>query len=173
MLFDRRAGPERAEKLARKELDGLRSDGESMPEMFFRVPSIPNFPNFSGRYSERDLETALLRDIEALLLKMRSGSSFAGRQKRMVIDGPDHTLGLFSDHRRLRRLVAVELKLGRSKRRAQATEQALPRRTGREGTGIEVKALPVRLDPLGRKRAGRHRPAAVGSISQDCRLRKP
>jgi predicted nuclease of restriction endonuclease-like (RecB) superfamily len=137
MLFDRGACPESPEKLARKELDALRSDGEGMPDMVFRAPCILDFPNFSGRYREWDLETAVLRDMEALLLKMSRGSSFVGRQKRMVIDGPDHTLGLFSYHRRLRRLVAVELILGRSKSRAQGTDGALPRRAGREGTGIQ------------------------------------
>ena len=57
----------------------------------------------------------ILRDIEAFLLEMGGGFSFVTRQKRMVIDGEDHTLDLLFYHRRLRRLVAVELKLGKFK----------------------------------------------------------
>ena len=115
MLFERTALSRKPEKLARKELDALRSEGQWMPDMVFRDPYILDFLNLSDSYSERDLETAILRDIEAFLLEMGSGFSFVARQKRMVIDGEDHTLDLLFYHRRLRRLVAVELKLGKFK----------------------------------------------------------
>jgi hypothetical protein len=71
------------------------------------------FLNLTDTYSERDLEAAILRDIEAFLLEMGSGFTFVARQKRMVIDGEDHNLDLLFYHRRLHRLVAVELKLGK------------------------------------------------------------
>jgi hypothetical protein len=58
-----------------------------MPDMVFRDPYILDFLNLSDSYSERDLETAILRDIEAFLLEMGTGFSFVARQKRMVIDG--------------------------------------------------------------------------------------
>jgi len=83
--------------------------------MVFRDPYILDFLNLSDSYSERDLETAILRDIEAFLLEMGGGFSFVTRQKRMVIDGEDHNFDLLFYHRRLRRLVAVELKLGEFK----------------------------------------------------------
>jgi hypothetical protein len=86
-----------------------------MPDMVFRDPYILHFLQLSDSYCERDLETAILRDMEAFLLEMGSGFSFVTRQKRMVIDGEDHTLDLLFYHRRLRRLVAVELKLGKFK----------------------------------------------------------
>ena len=115
MLFERTALSRKPEKLARKELTALRADGRWMPDMVFRDPYILDFLNLSDSYSERDLETAILRDIEAFLLEMGGGFSFVTRQKRMVIDGEDHTLDLLFYHRRLRRLVAVELKLGKFK----------------------------------------------------------
>ena len=83
--------------------------------MVFRDPYILDFLQLSDSYSERDLETAILRDIEVFLLEMGSGFSFVVRQKRMVIDGEDHTLDLLFYHRRLRRPVAMELKLGKFK----------------------------------------------------------
>jgi predicted nuclease of restriction endonuclease-like (RecB) superfamily len=103
MLFERTALSRKPEKLARKELDALRSDGQWMPDMVFRDPYILDFLNLSDSYSERDLETAILRDMEAFLLEMGSGFSFVARQKRMIIDGEDHTLDLLFYHRRLRR----------------------------------------------------------------------
>ena len=115
MLFERTALSRKPEKLARKELDALRTDDKWMPDMVFRDPYILDFLKLSEAFSERDLETAILRDIEAFLLEMGTGFSFVTRQKRMVIDGEDHTLDLLFYHRRLRRLVAVELKLGKFK----------------------------------------------------------
>jgi predicted nuclease of restriction endonuclease-like (RecB) superfamily len=115
MLFERTAVSRKPEKLARKELEALRKEDRWMPDMVFRDPYILDFLQLSDSYSERDLEAAILRDIEAFLLEMGSGFSFVTRQKRMVIDGEDHTLDLLFYHRRLRRLVAVELKLGKFK----------------------------------------------------------
>jgi predicted nuclease of restriction endonuclease-like (RecB) superfamily len=115
MLFERTALSRKPEKLARKELDALRAEDKWMPDMVFRDPYILDFLKLSDRYSEHDLETAILRDIEAFLLEMGGGFSFVTRQKRMVIDGEDHTLDLLFYHRRLQRLVAVELKLGKFK----------------------------------------------------------
>lgn len=115
MLFERTAVSRKPEKLARKELDALRAENQWAPDMVFRDPYILDFLKLSDSYNERDLETAILRDIEAFLLEMGSGFSFVARQKRMVIDGEDHALDLLFYHRRLRRLVAVELKLGKFK----------------------------------------------------------
>lgn len=115
MLFERTAVSRKPEQLARKELDALRTENQWMPDMVFRDPYILDFLKLSDSYSERDLEVAILRDIEAFLLEMGSGFTFVTRQKRMVIDGEDHTLDLLFYHRRLRRLIAVELKLGKFK----------------------------------------------------------
>jgi RecB family endonuclease NucS len=64
-----------------------------------------------GAYSERDLESAILREIEGVLLELGSGFAFVARQKRMSVGKDDFHLDLLFFHRHLRRLVAVELKL--------------------------------------------------------------
>ena len=64
-------------------------------------------------YSEKDLETAILRDLEHFLLELGLDFSFVARQKRITVDNEDYYLDLLFFHRRLRRLLAVELKLGR------------------------------------------------------------
>jgi predicted nuclease of restriction endonuclease-like (RecB) superfamily len=95
MLFERTAVSRKPEKLARKELDALRADNRWTPDMVFRDPYILDLLQLSDSYSERDLETAILRDIEAFLLEMGSGFSFVARQKRMAIDGEDQLLTCF------------------------------------------------------------------------------
>ena len=71
-----------------------------------------DFLGLRDTYSEKDLESALLREIERFLLELGAGFAFVERQKRIVIDGEDFYLDLLFYHRRLRRLVLVELKLG-------------------------------------------------------------
>jgi hypothetical protein len=62
-------------------------------------------------YAEKDLEAAILREIEAFILELGVGFAFLERQKRIMVDGDDHYLDLLFYHRHLRRLVAIDLKL--------------------------------------------------------------
>jgi predicted nuclease of restriction endonuclease-like (RecB) superfamily len=81
MLFERTALSRKPDKLARKELDALRAEDKWMPDTVFRDPYILDFLKLSDSYSETDLETAILRDIEAFLLEMGDGFSFVSRKK--------------------------------------------------------------------------------------------
>jgi len=63
-------------------------------------------------YAEKDLEAAILREMEAFILELGVGFAFLERQKRITVDGDDYYLDLLFFHRRLGRLVAIELKLG-------------------------------------------------------------
>ena len=64
-------------------------------------------------YLENDLEQAILRELEAFILELGKGFAFVERQKRMIIDGEDFHLDLLFYHRILKRLVAIDLKLGK------------------------------------------------------------
>jgi hypothetical protein len=79
----------------------------------FKDPYFLDFLGLRQGHDEADLEAAILRELEAFILELGRGFAFVERQKRMVIDGEDFYLDLLFFHRRLRRLVAVELKLGR------------------------------------------------------------
>jgi predicted nuclease of restriction endonuclease-like (RecB) superfamily len=115
MLFERTAVARKPEKLIHKELSVLREEGSLSPDLVFRDPYVLNFLGLSDTYSEQDLEQAILRELETFLLELGIGFTFVARQKRMVIDNEDHSLDLLFFHRRLKRLVAVELKLGKFK----------------------------------------------------------
>ena len=113
MLYERTAISREPSHLARKELADLRDDGRTSPDLVFRDPYLLDFLGLKDAYSEKDQETAILRDLERFLLELGSDFSFIARQKRITVDGEDYYLDLLFFHRRLRRLLAVDLKLGR------------------------------------------------------------
>jgi predicted nuclease of restriction endonuclease-like (RecB) superfamily len=85
------------------------------PAQVFKDPYFLDFLGLRQGHDEADLESAILHQLEAFILELGRGFAFVERQKRMVIDGDDFYLDLLFFHRRLRRLVAIELKLGRFK----------------------------------------------------------
>ena len=87
------------------------------PELLntFKDPYILDFLNLKNTYLEQDLERAILHELEAFILEMGKGFAFMERQKRMIIDGDDFYLDLLFYNRKLKRLVAIELKLGKFK----------------------------------------------------------
>jgi predicted nuclease of restriction endonuclease-like (RecB) superfamily len=112
MLFERTALSKKPAKLAEMELAKLRAEDRMTPDLVFRDPYILDFLGLKDTYAERDLETAILREIESFILELGTGFAFIARQKRMTIDKEDHYLDLLFYHRHLRRMVAIELKIG-------------------------------------------------------------
>ena len=112
MLFERTAISRKPEELARQELEALSAEDRMTPDLVFRDPYLLDFLGLEDTYSERDLEAAILRELERFLLEMGTDFSFIARQKRMTVGGKDFYLDLLFYHRSLHRLVAIELKLG-------------------------------------------------------------
>jgi len=112
MLFERTALSRKPEDLIRKELATLRAEDRLTPDIVFHDPYLLDFLGLHDHYLEKDLEDAILREIEAFLLEFGTGFTFVARQKRITIDGDDYYIDLLLFHRGLRRLVAIELKLG-------------------------------------------------------------
>ncbi len=79
----------------------------------FKDPYFLDFVGLQNTYLEKDLEAAILRELEAFILELGKGFAFVERQKRMIIDDEDFHLDLLFFHRNLKRLVAIELKLGK------------------------------------------------------------
>ena len=112
MLFERTALSKKPAKLIAAELKKLRHEGRLSPDLVFRDPYLLDFLGLKGTYAESDLEAAILREVEAFILELGTGFCFVTRQKRMQVDGRDYYLDLLFYHRKLRRLVAIELKVG-------------------------------------------------------------
>lgn len=111
MLFERTALSRKPEKLAAQELKALREEDIMTPDLVFRDPYLLGFLGLKDSYAEKDLEAAILRDMESFILELGVGFAFLERQKRITLDGEDFYLDLLFYHRNLRRLVVVELKL--------------------------------------------------------------
>lgn len=115
MLYERTAISSMPEELAKLELDALKEEDTLSPDLVFRNPYILDFLGLKDTFAEKDLEQAILTQLEQFLLELGVGFSFLERQKRMVIDGIDHKLDLLFYHRKLKRLVAIDLKIGKFK----------------------------------------------------------
>ena len=112
MLFERTALSRKPDKLIRQELEALKTHDKLTPDLVFRDPYILDFLGLKNGYAEKDVEAAILREIELFILELGVGFAFVERQKRMQIDDKDYYLDLLFYHRKLRRLVAIELKIG-------------------------------------------------------------
>ena len=112
MLYDRTALSKKPEQVIRGELAALREKSEITPALVFQDPYMLDFLQLADTYSEQDLEAAILREIERFLLELGSGFAFVERQKRITLDGDDYHVDLLFFHRPMRRLVAIELKIG-------------------------------------------------------------
>ena len=84
-----------------------------IPFNTFKDPYILDLLGLENTFLEKDLEDAILHDLETFILELGIGFTFVERQKRMIIDGEDFNLDLLFYHRKLKRLVAIELKLGK------------------------------------------------------------
>lgn len=111
MLYERTALSKKPDQLIAHELEQLRSKDIVTPDLVFRDPYFLDFLGLKDAYHEKDLEAAILRELESFIMELGAGFTFVARQKRLVIDGEDFYIDLLFYHRDLRRLVVIELKL--------------------------------------------------------------
>ncbi len=90
-------------------------ESDKIEKGIFKDPYFLDFLELKEGYLENDLEAAILKELELFILELGNGFSFIERQKRMIIDGEDFYLDLLFYHRKLKRLVAIELKIEKFK----------------------------------------------------------
>jgi len=115
LLYERTAIASKPDELIKQELTLLRDKNEVSPDLVFKSPYFLEFTGLKGMYSEKSLEDSLIVNLEKFILELGNGFTFVERQKRMIIDGEDFYLDLLFYHRRLHRLIAIDLKLGKFK----------------------------------------------------------
>ena len=115
MLYERTAIATKPEELIKQELADLRDNETLSPDLVFKSPYFLEFTGLKGMYSEKSLEDSLVAHLEQFIMELGNGFTFVERQKRMIIDGEDFYLDLLFYHRKLHRLIAIDLKLGRFK----------------------------------------------------------
>jgi predicted nuclease of restriction endonuclease-like (RecB) superfamily len=115
MLYERTAISRLPEQTIINDLSLLKNENKMTTELFFRDPYVLDFLGLKDTYSEKDLESAILHELEKFVLEMGVDFAFLARQKRITIDNNDYYIDLLFYHRKMRRLVVIELKLGEFK----------------------------------------------------------
>lgn len=112
MLYERTAISRKPEQTIKADLSLLKEEKKMTPEMVFRDPLFLDFLGLQDTYSEKDLESAILSHLQEFILEIGTDFAFMARQKRIIIGNKDYYIDLLFYHRKLRRMVVIELKLG-------------------------------------------------------------
>jgi predicted nuclease of restriction endonuclease-like (RecB) superfamily len=113
MLFERTAISKKGEETILHDIEQLKNEEKLSPDLVFRDPYFLDFLGLQGKFSEKDLETAILVELQDFIIELGADFAFLARQKRITIDNEDYYIDLLFYHRRLRCLVAIELKIGK------------------------------------------------------------
>jgi len=142
MLFERTSLSKKPDELIRQELDALKDEDKLTPDLVFRDPYILDFLGLADTYSEKDLEKAILREIESFILELGVGFCFVERQKRMQIDNEDYYLDLLFYHRKLpdeEPPLGIILCAGKNEQHVELLE---PEKSGIHVANYTVESLP-------------------------------
>lgn len=112
MLYQRTALSKQPEALIEKELKDLAEQDQISSNLLLKDPYVLDFLDITDHYLEKDLEDAILRELEGFLMELGAGFTFIARQKRIQIDDEDFYIDLLFYNRRLKQLVAIDLKIG-------------------------------------------------------------
>lgn len=114
-LYQRTAISQKPEELIRLELEQTKETQQLNPDMVFRSTYFLDMLGLPDTFSEQELETAIVSQIEDFLREFGADFTFVARQKRITVDAVDYHLDLLFFHRELRRLIAIDLKIGKFK----------------------------------------------------------
>lgn len=112
MLYERTAISKQPEIVIKNELEKLGKKEQLSPELVFRDPYFLDFLGLSSAYSEKDLETSIVVELQRFITELGTDFAFLARQKRITIDNRDYYIDLLFFHRRLKCLVVIDLKIG-------------------------------------------------------------
>lgn len=115
MLYERTAIAKQPDEVIIHDLELLRDERKMSANLVFHDPYFLDFLGLGNSYSERDLETAIVGELQKFITEMGSDFAFMARQKRISVDNEDYYIDLLFFHRRLRCMVAIDLKLGKFK----------------------------------------------------------
>lgn len=115
LLYERTALSKKPDTTIEHALVQVREQGQMSPDLLLKDPYVLDFLGLKDRYLEKDLEDAILRELEHFLMELGAGFTFVERQKRLQIDTRDYYIDLLFYNRKLRRLIVIELKIGEFK----------------------------------------------------------
>jgi predicted nuclease of restriction endonuclease-like (RecB) superfamily len=112
LLFERTAISKKPEETIKGDLEQLKTEQKLTTNLVFRDPYVLDFLGLSDKYSEKDLESAILTELQQFIIELGNDFAFLARQKRITIDHKDYYIDLLFYHRRLKSLIAIDLKIG-------------------------------------------------------------
>ena len=112
MLYERTAISKKPEETVRQELKLLGETGKITPDLIFKDPYFLDFLGLKDVYSEKELESAIIAELQRFISELGIDFAFLARQKRIIIDNRDYYIDLLFFHRKLRSLVVIDLKIG-------------------------------------------------------------
>jgi predicted nuclease of restriction endonuclease-like (RecB) superfamily len=112
MLYERTAISKKPEQTIQNELELLKKEQKLSPDLVFRDSYFLDFLGLADTYSEKDLETSIIVELQRFIIELGSDFAFMARQKRIIIDNRDYKIDLLFFHRKLKCLVAIDLKIG-------------------------------------------------------------
>lgn len=113
MLYERTAIAKQPECVILNDLEELRNERKMSADLVFQDPYVLDFLGLHDNYSEKDLESAIVAELQRFITELGNDFAFMARQKRITVDNEDYYIDLLFYHRRLRCLVAIDLKLGK------------------------------------------------------------
>ena len=114
-LYARTAISQKPEEQIKHELSQLKEENILLPDLVFRSSYFLDMLGLPTLFTERDLESAIVSQMQEFICEMGSDFAFVSRQKRITVDAVDYRIDLLFYHRSLQRLVAIDLKLGKFK----------------------------------------------------------
>lgn len=112
MLYERTAISKKPDETIKNELAALKNSEKISPDLVFREPYFLDFLNLKDTFSEKDLESGMVAELQRFITELGTDFAFLARQKRISIDTRDYYIDLLFYHRRLKSLVAIDLKIG-------------------------------------------------------------
>lgn len=112
MLYERTSISKQPEKTIKNDLELLKNEQIISSDLIFKDPYLLDFLNLKNTYSEQDLESSILVELQQFLTELGADFAFLSRQKRIIIDDRDYYIDLLFYHRRLKALVVIDLKIG-------------------------------------------------------------
>jgi predicted nuclease of restriction endonuclease-like (RecB) superfamily len=112
MLYERTAISKKPALTIQNDLEQLKNEQKLSPDLVFKDPYVLDFLGLKDTYSEKDLETSIIAELQHFITELGSDFAFLARQKRITIDTTDYYIDLLFFHRRLKCLVAIDLKIG-------------------------------------------------------------
>ena len=115
LFYERTALSRKPEEVIKQELKQIQATNSITPDVVFRSSYFLDVLGLADSYSEKDLEDAILLNLQSFIKEMGNDFAFLDRQKRITVDAIDYRIDLLFFHRGLKRLVVIDLKLGKFK----------------------------------------------------------